>query len=47
MDFYRKRLKEKFDIRTLIPEENMELIMEIIENELGKGKLRNSSRHQF
>ena len=48
MDFYRKRLKEKFDIQTVIPEErDMELIMEIIENELGKGEIKDSSRHQF
>lgn len=48
MVFYRNRLKEKFGIQTVIPQEkDMELIMEIIEKELGKGEIKDSSRRQF
>lgn len=48
MDFYRDRLQKKFGIETLLPDEkDMQLIMEIIEKELGQGKIKVSSRDQF
>jgi len=46
-DFYRNRLARK-GIEIVIPEKNdMEIIMEVIETELGIGKIKESSRKYF
>ena len=46
-DFYRDRLAQQ-GIEVVIPEENdMKIIMEIIETELGIGKIKESSRKYF
>jgi aspartate racemase len=46
-DFYRDRLAQQ-GIEVVIPEENdMKIIMEVIETELGVGKIKKSSRKYF
>ena len=46
-DFYRDRLAQQ-GIEVVIPEENdMKIIMEVIETELGVGKIKESSRKYF
>ena len=47
-DFYKERLKEKFNIETIIPEKNeRDLINKIILNELTQGKIIQSSKQRY
>ena len=47
-DFYKERLKEKFNIETIIPEKNeRDLINKIILNELTQGKIMQSSKQKY
>ncbi len=47
-DFYKKRLKEKYDIEVIIPEkEERETIHNIIYNELCLGKITGTSKDKF
>jgi len=48
MDFYREKLLSKHGIKTIIPSEvEISRIMEIIENELGQGIVKDDSRKEF
>jgi aspartate racemase len=47
-DFYKERLKEKFNIETIIPEKNeRDLTNKIILNELTQGKIMQSSKQRY
>lgn len=47
-DFYKRRLKERFDIEVIIPDSNeREIIHNIIYNELCLGILKHSSKERF
>ncbi|MCK4995959.1 MAG: aspartate/glutamate racemase family protein, partial [Thermoplasmatales archaeon] len=47
-DFYKERLKEKFNIETIIPEKNeRDLINKIILKELTQGKIMQSSKQRY
>ena len=47
-DFYKERLREKFNIETIIPEKNeRDLINKIILNELTHGKIIQSSKQRY
>ncbi len=47
-DFYKKRLKEKFDIDVLIPsEDERNLVHKIIYKELVAGKIKKYSKHMY
>ncbi|MCK4366158.1 MAG: aspartate/glutamate racemase family protein [Thermoplasmatales archaeon] len=47
-NFYKERLKEKFNIETIIPEKNeRDLINKIILNELTQGKIIQSSKQRY
>ncbi len=47
-DFYKERLKEKFNIETIIPEKNeRDLINKIIIDELTQGKIMQSSKQRY
>jgi len=47
-DFYKKRLKEKFDILTIVPEKDeKDLIQKIIFEEICSGIIKESSRNKF
>lgn len=48
MVFYRDRLRKKHGIETLLPEgKDMEIIMEIVQKELGHGEIKGGSREHF
>jgi aspartate racemase len=47
-DFYKKRLEERYNIRTIIPdEEDRQIIHNVIYNELCHGDIKESSRTEF
>jgi aspartate racemase len=47
-DFYKKMLKEKHDIETIIPDnDEREMIHDVIYNELCRGTIKRSSRERF
>jgi aspartate racemase len=47
-DFYRKRIKEKFDIEVIVPnEEDKQIVHNIIYDELCKGVLKESSKSKY
>ena len=47
-DFYKKRLKSKFDIQIIVPDkEEIELIQKVIFEEICVGKLLDSSKQKF
>lgn len=47
-DFYKGRLKEKFDITTLVPnEEEIKIVNDVIFKELCLGEIKESSREKF
>lgn len=47
-DFYKKVLKDKFDIDVIIPDkEEMEIVHDVIYNELCKGEIKKTSKEKY